>query len=215
MKLIVVGCGRMGSELALLFMREGHSVSVVDHDPGAFTHLGSRWPGQTVAGVAFDRDVLIKAGIETADGLAALTSSDSANIMTARIARLIYHVPQVVARLYEPRRAEAYRRLGLQTISSTAWGVGRIAQLLTHGRLDQVLDLGSGEVSVVEFEIGPGLTGRKVADVNVSTEIKVLSITRGGQAFIPSAQTPFAYGDLVHAAVMRDKLGQLESFVER
>ncbi len=214
MRIIVVGCGRVGRDLSLTLVREGHHVTVIDPDPELFRALGPRFPGLTITGVVFDRDVLTKAGIERADGLAAVTTSDNANIVTARIAKLIYRVPQVVTRLYEPSRAEVYRRLGLQTISSTTWGVGRIVQLLTHSRLDAVYEMGSGEVALLEFEVGVHLDGRTVQDVNISTEIKVVSITRSGQAFIPAAPTPFVKGDLVHVAVARSAQARFEALLE-
>ncbi|HVO41444.1 MAG TPA: TrkA family potassium uptake protein [Aggregatilineales bacterium] len=214
MKIIVVGCGRVGRELSLTLSQEGHQVTVVAERPEEFEQLGPRFPGKTVPGVVFDREVLIEAGIERADGLAAVTTSDNANVVTARIAKQIYRVPQVVARLYEPRRAEVYRKLGLQTISSTTWGVGRIMQLLTHSRLDTVYEMGSGEVSLVEIEVGPALAGHIVQQLNVSTEIKVVSITRGGKAFIPSSQMPFMAGDLVHVVVQRTSQARFEALLE-
>jgi trk/ktr system potassium uptake protein len=213
MKMIIVGCGRVGCDLSLALTREGHSVTVVDIDESAFEKLGARFPGQKIVGVGFDRDVLLQAGIERADGLAAVTSSDNANIVTARIAKNVYRVPQVVTRLYEPSRAEVYRRLGLQTISSTAWGANRIMQLLTHSRLDPMLELGSGEVSLVEIEIGAKLAGRTVQDLNISTEIKVMAITRNGKAFIPSAPNNFALGDRVQIAVLKSAQTKFEALV--
>jgi trk system potassium uptake protein TrkA len=214
MKIIVAGCGRVGRDLSLTLVQEGHTVTVIDPDPELFRSLGPRFPGNTIAGIVFDRDVLTKAGIERADALAAVTTSDNANVVTARIAKLIYHVPQVVTRLYEPSRANIYRKLGLQTISSTTWGVGRIIQLLTHSRLDSVYELGSGEVSLLEFEVGPSLDGRTVQQIDVTTEIKVVSITRSGRAFIPSAPTPFITGDLVHVAVARSAQARFEALLE-
>ena len=136
--MIVVGCGRMGAELALALAREGKEVTVVDRDRRAFARLGAGFAGATVEGVGFDRDVLLRAGVERSDALAALTSGDNANIVTARIARTIFRVPKVVARVYDPRRAEIYTRLGLQTVSTTAWGVSRMQQLLVHGELNVI-----------------------------------------------------------------------------
>lgn len=214
MKIIVAGCGRVGRDLALTLTHEGHQVTVIAEDAAAFKSLGTHFPGTTIAGVVFDRAVLTKAGIERADGLAAVTTSDNANIVTARIAKQIYRVPQVVARLYEPRRAEVYRRLGLQTISSTTWGVGRIIELLTHSRLDTVYAMGSGEVSLIEFEVGPTLAGHTAQQLDMSTEIRVVSITRSGEAFIPSSQTPFMNGDLVHVVVTRGAQSRFEGLLE-
>src|SRR5690349_3535005 len=146
MRLIIIGCGRMGAGLAQTLGQHGHKVTVVDADPAAFEQLGPAFTGQTVVGVGFDREVLLQAGIERADGLAAVTASDEANVVAARLARLMFRVPRVVARLYDPRKAEIYRRLDIQTISTTTWGIHRIAELLGYSQLDAIVSLGSGAV---------------------------------------------------------------------
>jgi len=152
MKLIIIGCGRWGAGLAHVLGQRGHAITVVDHDSAAFERLGSAFNGQTILGVGFDRNVLLQAGIERADGLAAVMASDEANVVTARIAHLIFHVPKVVARLYDPSKAEIYRRLEVQTVSTVTWGVSRIADLLCYSQLDVSLSLGRGDVDIVEVE---------------------------------------------------------------
>lgn len=127
MKVIIMGCGRVGEQLARLLVDEGHQVVVIDYDERALARLGPNFKGQRINGVGFDRDVLMKAGIEQADAFAAASSSDNANIVAARIAHNIFHVPRVVARLFDPQRAEIYRRLGMLTISSTTWGLNAYA----------------------------------------------------------------------------------------
>jgi len=117
MKVIIMGCGRVGEQLARLLVTEGHQIVVIDQEPSALERLGANFKGQRIAGVGFDRDVLLRAGIEQADAFAAASSSDNANIVAARIAHNIFHVPRVVARLFDPRRAEIYRRMGMLTIS--------------------------------------------------------------------------------------------------
>src|SRR4030067_1027979 len=177
MKVIIMGCGRVGVQLAWLLVEEGHQVSVIDYDANALNRLGPSFKGQRITGVGFDRDVLIKAGIEHADAFAAASSSDNANIVAARIAHNIFHVPRVVARLFDPRRAEIYRRLGMLTISSTTRGAERIRELLTSAELDPILSFGSGEVSLLNIEVPPQLIGRMVKDLSVPTEIIVVAIT--------------------------------------
>ena len=167
MKVIVVGCGRMGAELAVTLARDGREVTVVDRDRRTFSRLGAGFAGETVEGVGFDRDVLLRAGVERSDALAALTSGDNANILTARIARTIFRVPKVVARVYDPRRAEVYARLGLQTVSTTTWGVVRIQQLLVHGELNVIRNIGAGGLSIVEHEVPSHWVGRDVGHVGV------------------------------------------------
>jgi len=210
MRVIVMGCGRVGEELSRLMADEGHDVTVIDYDEAALARLGPSFRGRTVKGVGFDRDVLLEAGIERADAFAATSSSDNANIIAARIARNVFHVPKVVARLYDVRRAEIYRRLGLVTISSITWGAGRIHELLTHRDLDSVLTFGNGEVALLSVEIPPQLVGRMARDLTVPGELSVVVITRDSQAFIPVLGTEFRAGDVVHLAVLASALERVE-----
>ena len=212
MKIIVIGCGRLGSALAQAMSRRGHAVTVVDEDPATFERLGPAFKGQTVEGSPIDREALLAAGIERADGLAAVTASDDANVVAARVALQVFRVPRVVARLYDPLKAEVYRRLGLQTITPLTWGVHRIADLLCHSGLDTIVSLGSGEVDIVDVEVPPLLVGRTVREVTVPGEIGVVAISRGGKTFLPTLGAVFHKGDLVHLAALgasADRLNEL------
>ncbi len=211
MRIIIIGCGRMGAGLARTLTLRGLTVTVVDSDQAAFERLGPAFSGQTIAGVGFDREVLLKAGIARADGLAAVTSSDDANVVAARLGRQIFRVPRVVARLYDPRKAEIYRRLGIQTISTTAWGINRITELLCHPRLDAIVSLGSGAVDVVEVEIPPLLAGRPVDAVAIPGEVQVVAISRSGRTFLPMPGATFHEGDLVHLIVLASAIDRLKS----
>jgi trk system potassium uptake protein TrkA len=202
MRIIVIGCGRMGASLALALVRRGNEVVVVDRDPAAFDRLGNTFRGKIVIGIGFDRGVLEEAGIERADGLAAVTDSDETNVVVARLARKVFRVPKVVARLYDPRKAEIYRRLGLQTISQVAWGVGRILEIMSSSRLETIMTIGNGEVEIVETEVPHLLIGRTVSELTVPGEIHVTAITRGGKAFLPSLGTEFQGGDLIHLTLL-------------
>jgi trk system potassium uptake protein len=213
MKAIVMGCGRVGEQLSLLLMKEGHQVTVIDMNPQALARLGPPFKGSKVIGVGFDQDVLVSAGIETADAFAATSSSDNANIIAARIARNHFHVPRVVARLYDPRRAEIYQRLGLLTISSTTWGAERIRELLTHSDLDPILTFGSGEVSLLTFETPYHLVGKMVKHLTVAGEIQVVAITRKGHAFIPLAGSVLQDGDLLHLGVLASAMDRVRNFL--
>lgn len=213
MKVIIVGCGRMGSELANQLSQDGHTVTVVDKDPLAFYRLDATFKGRTVEGIGFDSDVLKQAGVERADALAALTSGDNTNIITARVARNVFRVPKVVARMYDPRRAEIYQRLGLQTVSSTSWGVSRAIQLLIHPDLYVVVSLGNGEVELVEFEAPPHWVNRTVNNVNVPGEIMVSAITRQGKTFVPILGTVFQEGDRLAVTVLSTARGRLEDLL--
>jgi trk system potassium uptake protein TrkA len=213
MKVIIMGCGRVGEQLARLLVNEGHEIVVIDPDAAALARLGPGFKGERIAGVGFDQDILLKAGIERADAFAAASSSDNANIVAARIAHNIFHVPRVVARLFDPRRTEIYRRLGMLTISSTTWGAERIRELLTSADLDPILSFGSGEVSLVNIEVPPQLVGRMVKDLTVSTEIAVVAITRQGAAFIPTLGSQFQEGDMLQVAVQASSLERFKNLL--
>jgi trk system potassium uptake protein TrkA len=212
MRVIVVGCGMLGSALAQTLSLRGHAVTVVDNDPLAFERLGPSFRGQTVLGVGFDRDVLLKAGIERVDCLAAVTTSDDANVVAARMASQVFHVPKVIARLYDPRKAEIYKRLGLLTVSPITWGVNHIADLVCHAPLESVLSLGS-DVDVIQAEAPALLVGRTVRDLSILGEIHVMAITRGGKTFLPTQGTAFQEGDLLYVAVVESAMERLKELL--
>jgi trk system potassium uptake protein len=212
MKIIVVGCGQMGAGLAQTLSLRGYTVTVIDKDATSFDRLGRAFSGRTVVGIGFDRNVLLEAGVERADGLASVTDSDEANFVVARLAREQFHVPRVVARVVEPRKAEIYRRLGLQTISTTTWGVNRIANLLSYAEFNGLLDLGS-DVDLVELEVGPGLVGRTVYNLTIPGEVHVVAINRGGQTFLPTGGATFQAGDLLYCAVLTASADRLKALV--
>ena len=202
MEIIIMGCGRVGEQLGRLLIEEGQQVTMIDQKPEALARLGPGFKGRKVQGIGFDRDVLIRSGIETADGFAATSSSDNANIVAARIARNLFNVPRVVARLYDPRRAEIYQRLGLRTISSTTWGAERIHELLVHTHMDPLLSFGGGEVHLVAVEVPAHWIGRSVKQLSVPGEISVVAVTRKDRAFLPISGSELLPGDRVHLAVL-------------
>lgn len=214
MKVIIMGCGRVGEQLAYILSDEGHAVTVVDYDPQALARLTERFKGERVKGVGFDREVLLQAGIEEADAFAATSSSDNANIVAARIAREVFLVPRVIARLYDPRRAEIYQRLGLRTISSTTWGAERIRELLTHAELDPIFTFGNGEVAILSIEVPPQLIGRMVRDLTISGGVGVTAITRQEHAFIPFSGTEFLARDILHLSVAASAMEQLKQLLD-
>lgn len=213
MKVIVMGCGRIGSQVSRLLEGQGHEVTVIDHDASAAGHLSRDFKGRIIRGVGFDRDILLQAGIEQAEAFVAASSSDNANIVAARIARNIFHVPRVVARLYDPRRAEIYQRLGLTTVSSSSWGAQRIFQVLAHSDLDVWDTFGRSDVSRVEIEVTPQLAGRSVTQLNVPGEMMVIALSRDDRAFIPTSGTEFREGDLVHLVVLSSAMERLEQML--
>jgi trk system potassium uptake protein TrkA len=209
MKFIIIGCGRVGVGLARTLSQRGHAVTVVDKDPLAVTGVSSAFKGQPMIGSGFDRDVLLQAGIERTDGLAAVTGSDEANAVIARLARQVFRVPRAIARLYDPRKAEVYRHLGLQTINPVTWGIHRIAELLCYARLQPLVSLGSGDVDLVEMEIPLLLAGRTVHEVTIPGEVHITAISRGGKTFLPTLGTTFQEGDLLHIAVLATSANRL------
>jgi trk system potassium uptake protein TrkA len=213
MKIIVMGCGRVGSQVSQLLARSGHEVTVIDHEANAPLKLGSDFKGRIIHGLGFDRNVLIKAGIETAEGFVASSSSDNANIVAARIARNIFRVPRVVARLYDPLRAEIYQRLGLTTISSTAWGAERIVEVVTHADLDVLHVFRDGGTTMVRVEAPGRLNGQRVSQMNIPGEVSVTAITRNDHTFIPVSGTEFQEGDIIYIAVIPSAMYRLEELL--
>lgn len=213
MNIMIIGCGRMGAGLARYLTMSGHTVTVMDNNPAAFERLGPAYGGQTLAGDALDRDILVRGGIERADCLAALTPNDSINLVVARLAREMFRVPKVVARMHDPKKSEIYRRLGVQTVSTVSLGMQRFAELLTFSRLDILHSLGSGDVGIVETEIPPLLAGRMVHDLTVAGEIQVVALSRGGKTFIPTTGTVFEKGDMLHIAVSASSVDRLKALL--
>lgn len=213
MKIIIMGCGRVGSQVSHLLVSHGHEVTVIDHDANALARLGKDFKGRVVQGLGFDRNVLLQAGVENAEGFIAASSSDNANIVAARIARTIFHVPRVVARLYDPVRAEVYQRLGLTTISSTQWGAERIVEVITHNNLDVLQVFGDGGTTMVRIEVPSRLRGYHVAQMNIPGEVLVIAITRDDQTFIPVSGTEFQEGDVMYLAVIPSAMIRLEELL--
>jgi trk system potassium uptake protein TrkA len=200
MNVLIVGCGRVGSELALSISAQGHEVTVVDVNPRAFDRLGADFKGRTVQGECFDREVLKRAGVENAFSFAAATSSDNANIVAAKIARDIFHVPNVVARIYNPGRRAVYELLGLQTVASSSWGAQRMEQLLLHPGLTYVDMVGHGEVQVIEVQVPASWVDQPITHALDGRAI-VFAVTRAGRAFVPQPGDRFQSDDLVYLSV--------------
>lgn len=214
MKIIVVGAGRMGSSLARTLDRANHDVTVVDLDERAFESLGASFRGLTVRGVGFDHNTLIKAGIERSDGLAACTSSDDTNAVTARIAHEVFRVPTVVARLYDPAKADVYRRLGIQTIGSISWAVRRALDIFSYSRLDVVETLGSnGGVEILHVAVTPTLVGHKLSALNIAGEIKVVALERRGKTAVMPDATVIEPGDQLYVAAQIGSIEQLRELL--
>ena len=212
MKIIIVGCGRVGAGLAKNLSWQGLDVTVIDKNKSAFDALGSSFKGKTVEGIGFDQRVLSKAGIEKADALAAVTASDEANIVAARMARSFYKVPFVAARVYEPQKAKIYRRLGIQTISPVTLGIERLTNILVYPNLNVERTLGAGQVSLVDVEVGQTLSTKRLKDIEIPGEIQLVALTRNGRTSLPNDALVFQNGDILHLSATssgRNKVNQL------
>jgi trk system potassium uptake protein TrkA len=215
MKVIIVGCGRVGSTLAAQLCAGGHDVCVVDREPRSRRLIPAGFTGQFHAGNGYSRDVLTATGIAYADAFVAVTSGDNSNIVAARVAREFYRVPAVVARIYDPRRADIYRDLGIPTVASVRWTVERIHQMLAHRDLAAEQTFGSGETLLVRGVPPTWLTGRPLAELEVDGEVRVVEVTRGGRSRIPTLATPAQSGDLVTFAVASRALSRLRAVLDR
>src|SRR3954469_5936110 len=178
MHVIVVGCGRVGSELATNLERDGHSVAIIDKSKAAFTKLPERWSGRAVLGYGFDRDHLEQAGVREAGALAAVTSGDNSNVLSARIARETFGVPNVVARIYDPRRAVIYQRLGIPTVATVTWTTDQVMRRLfpEDTRTDWVD--GAGNIRLVERALPEAWAGRKLAKLDGGDRFRLVGLSR-------------------------------------
>lgn len=214
MKFIIVGCGRTGATLAQSLCRKGHTVAVIDKDESAFSRLGPGFRGRTYQGLAFDQDILLRAGIQDAHGLAALTNDEVANMIVCRIAKQIFNVPQVVARLYEPERAALYGSMGIATVSSVTWRVLRLEQLLCQPTLSVQGTLGNGEVQIVEVQVEEGLAGHTVREFVHPGRTTDVAVLHGGAASLPTMDTRLEQGDRLRLAVVSEYLDEFKAWLE-
>jgi trk system potassium uptake protein len=210
MHVVVVGCGRVGSGLALSLIKDGHDVVVIDRAAKAFRRLPAGWGGGQVVGSGFDRDDLEKAGAIGADALAAVTSGDNSNILTARIARETYMIPRVVARIYDPRRAEVYQRLGIPTVATVTWTIDQVRRCLLPEQLCGEWADATGRMVMVERALPENWAGRRLADVEDPGRVVLVGVTRAGLPRLDARQLVGQEGDQLHLALMADALGELE-----
>jgi trk system potassium uptake protein TrkA len=212
---IVVGCGRVGSELAYGLFGKGHEVTIIDAVGTSFQHLHPSYRGRTIEAEVLNQDVLARAGIEQADGLAAVTNSDATNAVVAHVARAVFHVKSVVARNYDPRWRPLHEAMGLQVVSSTAWGAQRIEEILHASVYRSVFAAGNGEVEVYELVVGPAGDGRPLRDLLGNAECVPVALTRGGRATLPSPEARLAEGDVLHVSATLAGVEDLRRRVEK
>jgi len=198
---VVVGCGRVGSELAGMLEENGHTVAVVDKRATAFRRLPTGFGGSRIQGFGFDRDTLVEAGIERADALAAVTSGDNSNIMAARVARETFAVERVVARIYDPRRAVIYQRLGIPTVATVSWTTDQVMRRLVPDAPKTDWVDSTGRISLVEHSLPAAWAGKRLAGLTEPGRFQLVSVTRLGAAQIPEPDLVGQEGDVLHLVV--------------
>ncbi len=215
MHVIVVGCGRLGSELAVELDRNGHSVAIIDKNRQPFQrYLPERWSGRAVVGFGFDRDALEQADIKRADAVAAVTGGDNSNIMTARIARETYEVANVVARIQDPRRAAIYQRLGVATVASVSWATDQVMRRLNPDTHFVEWTDANGAVSMIEVALPSAWAGQNLGPLSVGDRHRVVALSRGGTGRLATADVIGQDGDVLHVMVQRDSRAELEALLD-
>ena len=205
-----MGCGRVGAALTVQLAKGGHSVAIIDKREDAFDRLPPGFEAKQVVGLGFDRSVLHEAGIEDAWAFVAVSNGDNSNIVSARIAREHFHVPKVVARIYDPRRAEIYERLNIPTVASVRWSAQQITFLLFHGKEELKESFAGGSLLHLQLTIPDHLVGQLITSVESTGEVQVIGVGRGGGGFIPVATSTFQQGDVAHFVVAKDAMAKVD-----
>jgi trk system potassium uptake protein len=212
---VIMGCGRTGSTLAQMVEDRGHTVAVIDQNSDAFRRLGPHFEGRRVVGPGFDRDTLSEAGIEDAYAFAAVSNGDNSNILAARVARETFGVSIVVARIYDPGRAEVYQRLGIPTVATVRWTADQMARrLLPSGAISEFRDA-SGSLVLAEVYVHPSWIGSRMATIEAASGVRVAYLTRLGEGIVPNSETVFQEGDLVHMMLRHDESSRVESVLSQ
>ncbi|MGH9170737.1 MAG: potassium channel family protein [Acidimicrobiales bacterium] len=211
MHIIIVGCGRVGAGLAIGLSGASHSVTIIDKQKSAFRRLPRDWPGQQVVGFGFDRSHLEEAGAGRADALAAVTSGDNSNILTARIARETYEIPNVVARIYDPRRAEIFQRLGIPTVPSVSWTIDQVFRRILPAAAAVEWSDGSGKVMLIERPMPSTWAGQHIVKSLSSDGVRLVAVTRATVPSIDVADLVGQEGDLLHLLVTAEALERVNA----
>lgn len=210
-----MGCGRVGASLALNLEEHGHSVAVIDQNPDAFRRLPGDFAGNKVTGLGFDRDTLTKAGIDDAYGFAAVADGDNSNILAARVARETYGIENVVARIYDPHRAEIYQRLGIPTVATVRWTAHQVLRrLLPMGASDEFRDA-SGQIQLVQLDVHEAWVGRPLRALEEASGSRVAYVTRYGDGVLPTVDTVLQENDTVHLLLKVSDSAHVERVLTR
>jgi trk system potassium uptake protein TrkA len=209
MHIVIMGCGRVGSTLAHILEDRDNTVSVIDRDPEAFRRLGSGFKGDRVTGIGFDRAVLTQSGIERADAFAAVSSGDNSNIIAARVARETFGVQWVAARIYDPRRAEVYERLGIPTVATVRWTADQMLRKLLPEGGEPLWRDPTGRIVLAEVAFSTNWIGEQVKALEARTMTRIAFIDRLGQAFVPEPGTALQEGDVLHVVAKEGDLNRI------
>lgn len=213
MHVVIVGCGRVGSSLARSLIGAGHSVAVIDRKPDSFERLGPNFSGQAITGIGFDRDRLLEAGIEKAEAVAAVTNGDNSNILVARVARENFGIERVVARIYDPKRAAVYQRLGIATVATVSWTTERVLRrVLPEAPAVEWTDP-SARVSLVERTLGKAWVGEKLSAIEHAGDVRVVAVNRLGVSMMPAPNVVVQEGDVVYLAISADTMERVDELV--
>ena len=215
MHIVIMGCGRVGSTLAHILEEQGHSVAIIDQDREAFRKLRSGFKGKRIVGVGFDQDVLREAGIEEADGFAAVSSGDNSNVISARVVRESFGVERVVARIYDPRRAEVYQRLGIPTVATVRWTADQMLRRLLPEGSEPLWRDPTGAVVLAEVAYSQDWVGEKVNALEEAARARVAFIARLGEAILPGPGTVIQEGDVLHVIAAEGDLERIAAAFAR
>lgn len=211
MRILIMGCGRVGSTLAHILEDQGHSVAIIDQDAEAFRKLRTGFRGDKITGVGFDRDVLIEAGIETADAFAAVSSGDNSNVIAARVARESFGIQRAVARIYDPRRAEVYQRLGIPTVATVRWTAEQMLRRLVPEGVSTLWRDPTGTLVLAELTCCDEWYGEKVSVLETAADTRISFISRLGEAILPKPGTVVQQGDVLHVIARDEDLQRIRS----
>lgn len=211
MHIVIMGCGRVGATLAQNLEQRGHSVAIIDQNPAAFRRLGPRFGGQRVTGLGFDRDTLAEAGLAEAGAFAAVSSGDNSNIISARVAREVFGVRNVTARIYDQRRAEVYERFGIPTVATVRWTADQMLRRLLPAGAEPLWRDPSGGVQLSEVHVTPAWVGHRISRFQERTGVRVAFLARMGEAMLPASGTVLQEGDLVHVMMYTDQVAEVEA----
>jgi len=209
--IVIMGCGRVGSTIAHILEDQGHSVAVIDQDAEAFRRLRPGFKGSKITGIGFDRDVLAEAGIEHADAFAAVSSGDNSNVIAARVARESFSVERVVARIYDPRRAEVYQRLGIPTVATVRWTADQMLRRLLPEGSEPLWRDPTGAVVLAEVAYAADWVGEKTTALEEAARVRAAFLSRLGEVVLPGPGTVLQEGDVLHVIALEEDLERISA----